>query len=57
MTIAVTGDDDDDRDESGDEPVRRLQRALKREHVRPCPCECATGGFCGGCGHAGCQRR
>jgi hypothetical protein len=20
----------------------------------PCPCECNSGGFCGGCGHAGC---
>lgn len=20
----------------------------------PCPCECNRGGFCGGCGHAGC---
>lgn len=23
----------------------------------PCPCECNRGGFCGGCGHAGCGRR
>lgn len=22
-----------------------------------CPCECNFGGFCGGCGHAGCGRR
>ena len=22
--------------------------------VGPCPCECNSGGFCGGCGHAGC---
>lgn len=21
----------------------------------PCPCECNSGGFCGGCGHAGCS--
>lgn len=20
-----------------------------------CPCECNSGGFCGGCGHAGCS--
>ncbi len=20
-----------------------------------CPCECNRGGFCGGCGHAGCS--
>lgn len=25
--------------------------------VGPCPCECNRGGFCGGCGHAGCGRR
>jgi hypothetical protein len=23
----------------------------------PCPCECNSGGFCGGCGHAGCAGR
>lgn len=23
----------------------------------PCTCECQHGGFCGGCGHAGCGRR
>ncbi len=22
-----------------------------------CGCECNSGGFCGGCGHAGCGRR
>jgi hypothetical protein len=22
-----------------------------------CGCECCSGGFCGGCGHAGCGRR
>jgi hypothetical protein len=25
--------------------------------IPPCPCECNSGGFCGGCGHAGCGRR
>jgi hypothetical protein len=29
----------------------------KRRRNGPCTCECATGGFCGGCGHAGCGRR
>lgn len=24
---------------------------------RPCGCVCCSGGFCGGCGHAGCGRR
>lgn len=23
----------------------------------PCPCACNSGGFCGGCGHAGCGGR
>ena len=23
----------------------------------PCQCECNSGGFCGGCGHAGCGGR
>jgi len=23
--------------------------------MKPCPCECNSGGFCGGCGHAGCS--
>ncbi|MCY4622921.1 MAG: hypothetical protein OXD34_14000 [bacterium] len=25
--------------------------------ARPCPCACASGGWCGGCGHAGCGGR
>jgi hypothetical protein len=25
--------------------------------VGPCGCACSTGGWCGGCGHAGCSRR
>lgn len=28
-----------------------------RRPVPPCPCECNHGGFCGGCGHAGCGGR
>lgn len=28
-----------------------------RGAVPPCPCECNSGGFCGGCGHAGCGGR
>jgi hypothetical protein len=29
-----------------------------RAAVGPCPCECnSPGGFCGGCGHAGCGGR
>ena len=29
----------------------------RRPSVPPCPCECNSGGFCGGCGHAGCGGR
>jgi hypothetical protein len=43
-------------------------RLTDQEHLRdqpitrsyptsPCPCECNSGSFCGGCGHAGCGRR
>jgi len=34
----------------------RQQTRLPRP-VRPCPCACNQGGFCGGCGHAGCGGR
>lgn len=34
-----------------------MQREIKPQKVGPCPCECNRGGFCGGCGHAGCGRR
>jgi len=39
--------------ERRDPPVIRRQY----EEVGPCPCECNSGGFCGGCGHAGCGGR
>lgn len=37
---------------------RKNEAALVR-HLGPgpCPCECNRGGFCGGCGHAGCGGR
>jgi hypothetical protein len=36
----------------------RGRRLLRRPgSVGPCPCECNSGGFCGGCGHAGCGGR
>jgi len=31
--------------------------ARTRRATLPCPCECNSGQFCGGCGHAGCGRR
>jgi hypothetical protein len=33
-------------------PVPRVARVAGL-----CPCSCNSGGFCGGCGHAGCGRR
>ncbi len=29
----------------------------RRRTVSGCPCPCNSGGFCGGCGHAGCGGR
>lgn len=29
----------------------------RRRAAGPCPCTCSSGGFCGGCGHAGCGGR
>lgn len=47
-----------------DEAVRRLRAendarvlGLRPRRTGPCPCECNRGGFCGGCGHAGCGGR
>lgn len=34
--------------------VRALAETTRRG---PCPCACNQGGFCGGCGHAGCGAR
>jgi len=39
------------------EEVRAENRWLNTRTTGPCPCECNRGGFCGGCGHAGCGRR
>ncbi len=32
-------------------------RPAARWAAGPCGCACTSGGFCGGCGHAGCGRR
>lgn len=43
--------------------VDHAQAPIWREHSSapswpgPCPCACNHGGFCGGCGHAGCGGR
>jgi hypothetical protein len=33
------------------------RRCRLRHAAGRCSCVCASGGFCGGCGHAGCGRR
>ncbi|MFF5010572.1 hypothetical protein ACFY3G_48235 [Streptomyces phaeochromogenes] len=43
-------------------PVTRVpapggQTAARGRGTGPCPCPCNSGGFCGGCGHAGCGGR
>lgn len=38
----------------------RLHSVSQHAHYHrpgPCPCACNSGGFCGGCGHAGCGGR
>ncbi len=44
---------------SPSEPSEREITIPTRSTYRPlaCPCACNSGGFCGGCGHAGCGRR
>ena len=38
--------------------LAQLQYRLPtRSRIGPCPCICNAGGFCGGCGHAGCGAR
>src|SRR6266540_6503513 len=34
-----------------------FRRPASRWAAGPCGCACTSGGFCGGCGHAGCGRR
>lgn len=43
-----------DTREAADATARCLTEQWIRRPVGPCPCECNSGGFCGGCGHAGC---
>lgn len=37
------------------EPERELE--MDTQNHGGCGCECNSGGFCGGCGHAGCGGR
>ncbi|MFJ3987718.1 hypothetical protein ACIPWY_03485 [Streptomyces sp. NPDC090032] len=38
-------------------PTPAPTRSAWRRPAGPCTCACSTGGFCGGCGHAGCTGR
>lgn len=40
-----------------DVPPQGGNRAAQRRAAGHCPCPCNGGGFCGGCGHAGCGAR
>ena len=66
LTITCSGRPDREVTLRPPEPQARRQRASSapyprrrapRAAVGPCGCECCRGGFCGGCGHAGCGRR
>jgi hypothetical protein len=39
------------------ENLAKNRAAEAARRIRPCGCECCSGGFCGGCGHAGCGGR
>jgi hypothetical protein len=48
----------DDQDcEVLDLVMEKDMAARASRKVSPCGCACCRGGFCGGCGHAGCGRR
>ncbi|MGW1944960.1 hypothetical protein ACWCRC_11620 [Streptomyces sp. NPDC001940] len=38
-------------------PTPAPKLPARRRSAGPCTCACSTGGFCGGCGHAGCTGR
>jgi hypothetical protein len=59
----VRGDDDgptgsrgDGRGDEGRSTRAPGARPGTGRVVRSCSCACATGGWCGGCGHGGCAR-
>lgn len=37
--------------------LAKVRTSPRYRATGPCPCECNSGGFCGGCGHAGCGGR
>lgn len=65
LTITCSGRPDREVTLRPPEPQQPRRRASStpypqrapRPAVSPCGCECCRGGFCGGCGHAGCGRR
>ena len=72
LGLVVNAADPDD-DDTGVETRPRLAEVVARSQrssvtdptwradysrtTGPCPCACNSGGFCGGCGHAGCGGR
>lgn len=46
-----------EREREEDERVARYKMERDTRAIRGCPCACNSGGFCGGCGHAGCGGR
>ncbi|WP_107498863.1 hypothetical protein [Actinacidiphila yeochonensis] len=56
LALAVQ-DTDPDRDATKHDMSFPKQRTRVARKPLPCPCACNAGGFCGGCGHAGCGAR
>lgn len=40
-----------------EEQAARIAEDHRRARNLACPCECNSGGWCGGCGHGGCGGR
>jgi hypothetical protein len=45
------------RTNKGERAHRAKMHHKPKPRPRGCGCECCRGGFCGGCGHAGCGGR
>jgi hypothetical protein len=56
LALAVQDTDPDRPAADSDLNIPR-QRTDSTRKPGPCPCACNAGGFCGGCGHAGCGAR
>lgn len=58
--IEMARRDREDEEQAQASKARReamLNHPSSRRRFGGCPCVCQSGGFCGGCGHAGCGRR